>query len=96
MWPVISAPRSPVNKFTVKFTALTIEDSNTIDSELIDAPSPDPPVSAPLRKPKWEKRLPKLLAISALDTRGTSLLLPVEIRTTNISKLHSVKALLNS
>jgi len=75
---------------------LTIEDPNTIDSELIDAPSPDPPVSAPLRKPKWEKRLPKLLAISALDARGTSLLLPVEIRTTDTSKLYSVKALLDS
>jgi len=32
MWPAISAPRSPVNKFTV----LTIEDPNTIDSELVD------------------------------------------------------------
>jgi len=75
---------------------LTIEDPNTIDSELIDAPSPNPPVSAPLYKPKWEKRLPKLFAISALDTRGTSLLLPVEIGTTDTSKLHSVKAFLDS
>jgi len=74
---------------------LTIEDPNTIDSELIDAPSPDPPVSAPLRKPKWEKRLPKLITISALDARGTSLLLPVEIGTTDTSELHSVKALLD-
>jgi len=89
--PVISAPRSPVNKFSV----LTIEDPNTIDSELIDAPLPNPPVPAPLRKPKWEKRLPKLLLISALDTRGTSLLLPVEIGTTDTSELHSVKALLD-
>jgi len=32
MWPAISAPWSPVNKFTV----LTIEDPNTIDSELVD------------------------------------------------------------
>jgi len=61
--PAISAPRSPVNKFTV----LTIEDPNTIDSKLIDAPPPNPLVPAPLRKPKWEKRLPKLFAISALD-----------------------------
>jgi len=75
---------------------LTIEDSNTIDSELIDAPSPSPPVPAPLRKPKWEKRLPKLFAISALDARGTSLLLPVEIGTMDTSELHSVKALLDS
>jgi len=75
---------------------LTIEDPNTVDSELIDAPPPNPPVPASLCKPKWEKRLPKLLSISALDVRGTSFLLPVEIRTTDTSKLHSVKALLDS
>jgi len=75
---------------------LTIEDPNTIDSELIDALSPKPPVPAPLRRPKWEKRLSKLFAISALDARGTSLLLPVEIGTTDTSELHSVKALLDS
>ena len=41
------------------------------------------------------KRLPKLCSISTLDVRGTSLLLPVEIRTMDTSKLHSVKALLD-
>jgi len=75
---------------------LIIEDPNTIDSELIDAPSPNPSVTAPPHKPKWEKRLPKLFTISALDARGTSLLLPVEIGTMDTSKLHSVKALLDS
>jgi len=74
---------------------LTIEDPNTIDSELVDAPPSIPLVSAPLHKSKWEKRLPKLFLISALDTRGTSLLLPVEIRTTDISELHLVEALLD-
>jgi len=78
-----------------KFTVLTIEDPNTINSKLVDAPPPIPFISAPLRKPKWEKRLPKLLSISALDARGTSLLLPVEIGTTDTSKLHSIKALLD-
>ena len=84
-------PRSPVNKFTI----LTIEDLNTIDSELIDAPSLTPLVPAPLRRPKWEKRLPKLFSISALDICRTSLLLPEEIGTTDTSELHSVKALLD-
>jgi len=74
---------------------LTIEDSNTIDSELVDAPPPTPLISALLHQPKWEKRLPKLLSISALDARGTSLLLLVEIGTTDTSELHSVKALLD-
>jgi len=74
---------------------LTIEDPNTIDSKLVDVLSPIPLVLAPFCKPKWEKRLPKLLLISTLDMRGTSLLLPVEIRTTDTSKLHSVEALLD-
>jgi len=74
---------------------LTIEDPNTIDSELVDAPPLLPLHPAPLRKLKWERRLPKLLSISTLDTRGTSLLLPVEIGTTDTSELHSVKALLD-
>jgi len=74
---------------------LTIEDPNTIDSELIDALPPNPPVPALLRKLKWERRLPKLLSISALDTQGTSLLLPVEIGTTDTSELHSIKVLLD-
>jgi len=42
------------------------------------------------------KKLPKLLSISTLNVQGTSLLLPVEIRTTDTSELHSVKALLDS
>jgi len=74
---------------------LTVEDPNTIDSELTDAPPPNLLLLALLHKPKWEKRLPKLLSISALDTRETSLLLPVEIGTTDMSELHSVKALLD-
>ena len=75
---------------------MIIKDSNTIDSELIDTPPLIPLVPALLHKPKWERRLPKLLTISALDARGTFLLLPVEIRTTDTSELHSVKALLDS
>jgi len=73
---------------------LTIEDPNTIDSELIDTPPLTPLVLALLCRPKWEKRLPKLLSVSVLDTRGT-LLLPVEIGTTDTSELHSIKALLD-
>ena len=74
---------------------MTIEDPNTIDSELVDAQPLNPLAAAPLHKPKWEKRLPKLFSINALDVRGTSLLLPVEIETMNTSELHSVKALLD-
>jgi len=74
---------------------LTIEDPNTIDSELVDAQPFNPLATAPLHRPKWEKRLPKLFSISTLDAQGTSLLLPVEIGTTDTSELHSIKALLD-
>jgi len=89
--PAISAPWSPVNKFTI----LIIEDPNTSNSELIDALSLIPLVPALFRRPKWEKRLPKLLLISALGVHRTSLLLPMEIKTTATSELHSIKALLD-
>jgi len=89
---VISVPWSPVNKFTV----LTIEDPNTIDSELVDTLPLLPLSPALLHKPKWERRLPKLFSISALNAQETSLLLPVEIRTMDTNKLYSVKALLDS
>ena len=84
-------PWSPVNKFTV----LTIENPNTIDSELVDIPLPNLLVPTLLHKPKWEKRLPKLFSISTLDMQGTFLLLPVEIETTDTSKLYSVEVLLD-
>jgi len=74
---------------------LTIEDPNTIDSELVDVQPLNPLATALLHRPKWEKRLPKLFSISTLDVRGTSLLLLVEIGTTDTSELHSVKALLD-
>jgi len=48
-----------------------------------------------LWKPKWEKRLPKQLSINILDARGTSIILPIEVSTTDTSKVHSVKALLD-
>jgi len=74
---------------------LTIEDPNTIDSELVNAQPLNPLAAALLCRPKWEKRLPKLFSISVLDARGTSLLLLVEIGTTDTSELHFVKALLD-
>ena len=87
-----SVPWLLVNKFIV----LTIEDPNTIDSKLVDALPLTPLVPALFCKSKWEKRLPKHLLISVLDAQETSLLFPVEIRTTDTSKLYSVKALLDS
>jgi len=89
---VISVPWSPVNKFTV----LTIENPNTINSELVDTSPLISLVPALLHKPKWKRRLPKLLSISTLDVQEIFLLLSVEIGTIDISELYSVKALLDS
>jgi len=45
---------------------------------------------------KWEKRLPRRLSANTLDTCGTSIILPIEISTTDTSKVYSVKVLLDS
>jgi len=81
-----------------RFAVLDVEEVNTDISEPIDALSLS---SAPDRimqlwKPKWEKRLPKRLSVNTLDARGTSIILPIEVSTTDTSEVHSVKALLDS
>jgi len=94
--PAKSAPRSLlVNRFAV----LDVEEVNTDISKPIDAPSlsssaPDRTVQP--RKPKWEKKLPKQLSINTLDACGTSIILPIEVSTTDTSEVHSIKALLDS
>jgi len=89
-------PRSLlVNRFTV----LDIEEVNTEIREPIDASllSPSTPVRTALpRRPKWEKKLPRRLSANTLDAHRTSIVLPIEIGTTDTSKVHSVKALLDS
>jgi len=42
------------------------------------------------------KRLPRRLSANTLNTRRTSIVLPIEISTTDTSEVHSVKALLDS
>jgi len=94
--PVKSAPRLLlVNRFAV----LDVEEVNTDISEPIDAPSlsfsaPDGTMQP--WKPKWEKRLSKRLSVNTLDTRGTLVILPIEVSTTDTSEVHSIKALLDS
>jgi len=89
-------PRSPlVNRFAV----LDVEKVNTDICEPIDAPSLSSSTLdrvAQLRRPKWEKRLPKRLSANTLNTHGMLIILPIAISTTNTSKIHSIKALLNS
>jgi len=94
---VKSAPWSLlVNRFAV----LDVEEVNTDISEPIDALSLSSSSALDRtmqpRKPKWEKRLPKQLSVNTLDARGTSIILPIEVSTTDTSEVHSVKALLDS
>jgi len=82
-----------------RFAVLDVEEVNTEVCEPIDAPSlfPFTPLETALpRRPKWEKRLPKRLSANTLDARGTSIILPIEIGTTDTSEVHSIKALLDS
>jgi len=70
---------------------LNVEEVNTDICEPIDAL----PLSALDRKalpwrPKWEKRLPERFSANTLDARGTSIVLPIEISTTDTSEVHSV------
>ena len=82
-----------------RFTVLDVEEVNTDIREPIDIPllpPSDPDRTTQPQKPKWEKRLPKRLSVNTLDTCGTSIILPVEVSTTDTSEVHSVKALLDS
>ena len=82
-----------------RFAVLDIEEINTDIREPIDAPPLSPSTldrTAQPRKPKWEKRLPKQLSINILDARRMLIILPIEVSTTDTSKVHFVKALLDS
>jgi len=94
VWLAKSASRSLlVNRFAI----LNVEKVNTDIREPIDVLPPSAPVRTALpQRPKWEKRLPRQLSTNTLDARGTSIILPIEIGTTNTSEVHSVKALLDS
>jgi len=89
----------PQSLLVNRFAVLDVKEVNTEVCEPIDAPplSPSTLVRTALpRRPKWEKRLPKRLSANTLDAHGTSIILPIEIGTTNTSEVHSIKALLDS
>jgi len=82
-----------------RFAVLDVEEVNTDIIEPIDVlslSSSAPDRTMQPQKPKWEKRLPKRLSVNTLDARGMSIILPIEVSTTDTSEVHSVKALLDS
>ena len=90
--PVNSAPQLPlVNRFCI----LDIKESNTRIYKPIVTPLSSPAITPMTWRLKWKKRLSKQLSISMLDTYKASLILTVELCTTDTSKVHSVKALLD-
>ena len=69
-----------------RFAVLDVEEVNTDIREPIDAPlllSSTLDRTTQPQKPKWEKRLPKRLSINTLDARRTSIILPIEVHTTD-------------
>jgi len=90
---------APWSLLVNRFAVLDVEEVNTEIREPIDAPplSPSTLVRTALPwRPKWEKKLPRRLSTNTLDTCRTSIVLPIEIGTTDTSEMHSVKALLDS
>ena len=82
-----------------RFAVLDIEEVNIDIHEPIDVPllpPSDPDRTTQPQKPKWEKRLPKQLSVNTLNAHGTTIILPIEVSTTDTSEVHSVKALLDS
>jgi len=89
----------PQSLLVNRFAVLDVEEVNTDISEPIDAPflsSSAPDRTTQPWKPKWEKRLPKRLSVNTLDARRMSIILPIEVSTTDTSEVHSIKALLDS
>ena len=82
-----------------RFTVLDVEEVNTDICEPIDVPSLSPSALdrvAQSWRPKWERRLPKQLSANTLYARRTLIIFPIEISTMDTSKVHSIKALLDS
>jgi len=71
------------------FAVLDVEEVNTDINEPIDVPSLSP--SAPDRTTQPQKP-----NVNILDAHGTSIILLIEVSTTDTSEVHSVKALLDS
>ena len=89
-------PLSSFNKFNV---LLVDEIHNSIPTEDLlrkDVPSDCP--TRPTRCPRWEKRLPQKLTIAGSDSNPDphSLIIPIEIKTTDTTSQLNVHALIDS
>ena len=83
-----------------RFNVLVVDPINDIETETLDVPKikspPTPTPSIRIRRPKWERLLPKQLTIAVTETISTSLKLKIEIETTDTAEKKSVTALVDS
>ena len=91
------AKSMPWSLLVDRFAVLNVEEVNTDIYKPIDTPllSTLDRKALPQRL-KWEKRPPKQLSANTLNAHRMSIILPIEISTTDTSKMHSVKMLLDS
>ena len=85
-------PKLPISRFDV-LSIDPIDDTTDNTSELKVAPIKITPPQ--IRRPKWEKKLPRRPVIASLDPKGTSLHLRVELETTDTAERKSVQALVD-
>lgn len=72
-----------------------VQNSESIPSPIPVPISPPTPTNPKVRKPKWEKALPKKYTIAAGEEKSTSLKLKVEIETTDTAEKKSVTSLVD-
>ena len=81
------------------FDVLLVDPINDVETETPDVPKIESPPALPpsttVRRPKWERLLPKELIIAAAEADSTSLKLKVEIETTDTAEKKSVTALVD-
>src|ERR1700678_1575820 len=86
-----------------RFDVLQIEQINDIEIETPDVQKTEKsPISAStadspirIRRPKWERLLPKKFVIAATENNPTALKLKVEIETTDTAEKKSISALVD-
>lgn len=78
-----------------RFSILHVHEvnDNPVDPQPEPKVTPQPP--PPVRRPKWERKLPARPTIASLDPKGTSLMLKVELETTDTAERKSVQALVD-
>ena len=87
-----------------KTTSPDVQNSENTSAEVFEktpakVPTPIPvstPIAPRVRKPKWEKTLPKGYTITATGENSTSLKLKVEIKTTDTAERKSIFSLVDS